>query len=67
MQVPQAGVGFLQRVLHLRREPEVLQPQQGQARPEVPDRLAQLGPLAAGPLEQDHFVFREEDEILVRI
>ena len=40
---------------------------QRQQLPPGADRVTQRGPLATGRLEQAYFVFREEDEIAVRI
>ena len=54
-------------MLHLRVKPKILQPVQRQPRAKIPNRIAQRGPGPAGGFEQAYFVFREEDEIAVRI
>ena len=59
--VAQARVGLLQRMLHLDREAEILEPAQGQPAAKITDRRAQFGPGAPRALEQAYFVFREED------
>ena len=65
--LPQARVRLLERVSLRLAEPEVGERAQRQEGPEPPDRRAERGPFGAGGLKQDHFVFRKEDEIAVRI
>ena len=60
-------VRLLQRVFRRRRKSEILQCAQRQQRAPRADRLTQRRPLRPGGLEQAYFVFREEDEIAVRI
>ena len=62
------GFGLLERILLGRREAEVRQSERsGRSAPKGADGPAERGPLGAGALQQDHFVFCEEDEIAVRI
>jgi hypothetical protein len=64
---PQPDVRLLERILHVGGKTEIFQPPQRQKRAPRPNRIAQPGPFRARRLEQDYFVFLEEDEIAVRI
>jgi len=65
--MPEPGAAFRQGVFRFRRKAELVERQEGQLAAKSPDGLAQLSPIAARPLEQAYGVFREDEEIALRI
>src|SRR5205085_10606197 len=56
-----------ERIVRVGRETEIVEPVQRQQRAPGANRIAERGPFAAGAFEQAYLVFREDDEIAVRI
>jgi hypothetical protein len=63
----QVRIGFLEGVFRDRGEAEIFQRTERQAVAEGADGGAERSPFGPGGLKQAYFVFREEDEIAVRI